>query len=277
MVQSIDEIGISNENIMKQVDESNAQISEIVKVIADIGTKTKVINDIVFQTKLLSFNASVEAARAGEHGKGFAVVAEEVGNLAMMSGNAAKEINSMLDESARRVEAIVTETKTKVNHLIAQGKNKIDNGAHTARDCGAVLEQIVLGVESTVQMAKEISSASQEQDQGVREITKAMSQLEQVTQMNAASSQQASTSAEELSSHATSLKSLVHVLLEAVDGKEDSNSYSSGDGGPSSMRPTGQQKKLLPFKKSTRKLQGEVQVPSKLEAPSYDDSRFKDV
>ena len=61
--------------------ESNKEIQEIVKVIAEIGNKTKVINDIVFQTKLLSFNASVEAARAGENGKGFAVVAEEVGKL----------------------------------------------------------------------------------------------------------------------------------------------------------------------------------------------------
>jgi methyl-accepting chemotaxis protein len=78
---------------MNQINYSNEQMSEIVKVIQEIETKTKVINDIVFQTKLLSFNASVEAARAGEQGKGFAVVAEEVGNLAQMSGNAAKEIS----------------------------------------------------------------------------------------------------------------------------------------------------------------------------------------
>ena len=72
-------------------------------LISEIGNKTKVINDIVFQTKLLSFNASVEAARAGEHGKGFSVVAEEVGNLAHMSGNSAKEITQLLESSINRV------------------------------------------------------------------------------------------------------------------------------------------------------------------------------
>lgn len=76
MISAIDDISASNNTIMEQIDASNRQISDIVKVIAEIGEKTEVINDIVFQTKLLSFNASVEAARAGEHGKGFAVVAK---------------------------------------------------------------------------------------------------------------------------------------------------------------------------------------------------------
>jgi methyl-accepting chemotaxis protein len=102
MIHSIDDIKISNTDIMQQIDKSNQQISDIVKVISEIGNKTKIINDIVFQTKLLSFNASVEAARAGEHGKGFAVVAEEIGNLAQMSGNAAKEISQMLGDSIRK-------------------------------------------------------------------------------------------------------------------------------------------------------------------------------
>lgn len=102
MIHSITEISESNDRIMSQVADGNRKISEIVQVISEIGNKTKVINDIVFQTKLLSFNASVEAARAGEHGKGFAVVAEEVGNLAQMSGNAAKEISDMLNGSVSR-------------------------------------------------------------------------------------------------------------------------------------------------------------------------------
>ncbi|MGE3759138.1 MAG: methyl-accepting chemotaxis protein, partial [Pseudobdellovibrionaceae bacterium] len=85
MLNAMSEINNSNEQIADQISRSHAQLSEITKLITDIGSKTKVINEIVFQTKLLSFNASVEAARAGEYGKGFAVVAEEVGNLAQMS------------------------------------------------------------------------------------------------------------------------------------------------------------------------------------------------
>ncbi|MBC7465543.1 MAG: hypothetical protein H7256_06080, partial [Bdellovibrio sp.] len=126
MIRSMDDINQSNTKIMDQINHSNAEIETIVRVIQEIGTKTKVINDIVFQTKLLSFNASVEAARAGENGKGFAVVAEEVGKLAEMSGSAAKEITSLLDGSIQKVEGIVRDTKTKVEALVADGRSKVE-------------------------------------------------------------------------------------------------------------------------------------------------------
>ncbi|RYF11734.1 MAG: hypothetical protein EOO40_02720, partial [Deltaproteobacteria bacterium] len=135
MIRAIGAISQSNAAIMSQVEEGNKQISDIAKVISEIGNKTKVINDIVFQTKLLSFNASVEAARAGEHGKGFAVVAEEVGNLAQMSGNAAKEIATMLDASITKVERIVQETRSRVDALVVEGKTKVEAGMKVAQTC----------------------------------------------------------------------------------------------------------------------------------------------
>jgi methyl-accepting chemotaxis protein len=218
MISAMNDINQSNNDIMAQTEHSNNQISEIVKVIQEIGNKTKVINEIVFQTKLLSFNASVEAARAGEHGKGFAVVAEEVGNLAQMSGNAAKEITTLLDGSILKVEAIVTETKTKVEGLIATGKNKVDIGAGVAKQCGEVLNEIVENIASVSRMSGEISTACQEQAQGVNEITKAMNQLDQVTQTNAATSEEAASAAEELSAQAESLKSVVSLLASTIQG-----------------------------------------------------------
>jgi len=219
MIRSMDDINQSNTNIMDQINHSNAEIESIVRVIQEIGTKTKVINDIVFQTKLLSFNASVEAARAGENGKGFAVVAEEVGNLAQMSGNAAKEITALLDGSIQKVEAIVRDTKTKVEVLVADGRSKVEIGTSVAHQCGEVLNEIVSNVASVSQMAGEISVASQEQAAGVSEITKAMGQLDQVTQQNAATSEQAANSAEKLATQATSLKTAVDLLVSTVRGK----------------------------------------------------------
>lgn len=218
MIRAIEDISESNNTIMHQIDESNQQISDIVKVIAEIGNKTKVINDIVFQTKLLSFNASVEAARAGEHGKGFAVVAEEVGNLAQMSGNAAKEISAMLEGSIQKVEGIVNDTKLKIGQLVNTGKMKVETGTKIAQDCGHVLEEIVVNVNNVSQMANEIANACQEQSQGVHEITKAMNQLDQVTQTNAATSEEAASAAEELSSQSESLKSAVATLVTTVMG-----------------------------------------------------------
>ena len=157
MIHSMEEINHSNDNIRSEIDHSNQEFAEIVKLIHDIGNKTKVINDIVFQTKLLSFNASVEAARAGENGKGFAVVAEEVGNLARVSGEAATEISGMLDTSIQTVERIVHDTKVKVDKLLTEGKTKVEYGSAVARNCGEILEEIVTNVKVTSDMALELS------------------------------------------------------------------------------------------------------------------------
>jgi methyl-accepting chemotaxis protein len=218
MLQSIGEINISNEKIMKAIETSNRQISEIVGVIREIGNKTKVINDIVFQTKLLSFNASVEAARAGEHGKGFAVVAEEVGNLAQMSGNAAKEIGDMLGGSIQKVEKIVHETKTQVERLVADGKSKVDAGSVVAKQCAEILDEMVKNVNEVKEMIGEISTAAQEQSQGVSEITKAMNQLDQATHENAGTSQEAATFSNQIKTEAEQLVHEVTILRNLVEG-----------------------------------------------------------
>ncbi|MBC7466294.1 MAG: methyl-accepting chemotaxis protein [Bdellovibrio sp.] len=218
MIHSMSEIDASNNNIMNQINHSNSEIESIVRVIQEIGTKTKVINDIVFQTKLLSFNASVEAARAGENGKGFAVVAEEVGKLAQMSGNAAKEITTLLDGSIQKVESIVNETKRSVEVLIAEGKAKVQTGTEVANQCSHVLNEIVNSVTGVASMAEEIAAASREQAQGVAEITKAMQQLDQMTQQNAATSEQSANAAESLSEQAVSLKSIVNTLVINIEG-----------------------------------------------------------
>lgn len=219
MLSSMSEISSSNEAIMNQVNHSNQQMAEIVKLIQDIGNKTKVINEIVFQTKLLSFNASVEAARAGEHGKGFAVVAEEVGSLAQMSGNAAKEITEMLDSSIHKVEQIVEQTKTSVEEMIVQGKSKVDSGVEVAKHCSSILEEIVENVSKVSNLSQEIATASQEQSQGVGEINKAMGQLDTVTQQNAAATESSANAAEILSNQAETLKSSVDELVRVVQGR----------------------------------------------------------
>ena len=290
MIRSIDEINNSNNKIMEQINHSNEQMADIVKVINEIGNKTKVINDIVFQTKLLSFNASVEAARAGEHGKGFAVVAEEVGNLASMSGNAAKEITTMLDESIRKVEMTVQETKTSVDRLITDGKVKINNGIKVANDCGNVLEEIVVSIAKVNAMAEEISTASVEQSQGISEITKAMHQLDQVTQQNAAASEEAASSAEELSAQAEVLKSTVGVLVTTIKGGEQTQQRNSSVVNTVNIAPTYASSKTnviqmtkpaskktvshMPVKKAVGAFN---ETTSNERAPAYDDARFKDV
>lgn len=219
MISAIGDIHQSNQQMMKSVDESNANIQEIIGVIHEIGSKTKVINEIVFQTKLLSFNASVEAARAGEQGKGFAVVAEEIGSLAKMSGDAALEISTMLDNSTQRVESIVSKTKSDVGALMLQGKDKVDRGIRIAERCGTVLEEIVGHVNEVDSMVSDITVASGEQSKGITEISRAMEQLDQATQINADSSRQMAFSSEELSEQAQRLNGLILDLRSTIEGK----------------------------------------------------------
>lgn len=283
MIKAIDAISISNHSIMEQINESNKEMEDIVKVITEIGTKTKVINDIVFQTKLLSFNASVEAARAGEQGKGFAVVAEEVGNLAAMSGAAAIEISSMLDSSIQKVEGIVKNSKEKIGRLITDGKKNVETGTTVANNCGEVLNDIVLSVASVSKMVKEISSASQEQAQGVHEITKAVAQLDQVTQQNTANSAESSRAAGDLSNQAEMLSSLVQELVHAIEGgtKSESKKKASNNHQKTANRTVEKSKVMTKPSPSPKSIAPKHPTGLGNDSfgglPSNDDKRFEDV
>lgn len=275
MLGSINDIAKGNDEIMSSIQKSNQEISEIVHVIQAIADKTKVINDIVFQTKLLSFNASVEAARAGEHGKGFAVVAEEVGNLASMSGKAATEISDMLDKSVHRVTNIVDGTKGMMDTLVRSSKDKVDFGTRTARECAGALDEIIRNVSSVSEMVREISTASREQSTGVREITKAMSELDQVTQANTSSSNDASQTARELQAQAEQLNGFVQELATLVYGKsveqKDAKSVPPQSGG------NGHKIVQLDNYRSTKSETAKKKVVGlEFDAPSANDSRFED-
>lgn len=189
MIVAMNEINENNESFNDFMKKNNDELKEMVNVITNISEKTKVINDIVFQTKLLSFNASVEAARAGEQGKGFAVVAEEVGNLAQMSGNAANEIKGLLEESIVKVNDIVTNTKSQVEKLVFDGKMKIETGVERAKECDIALSEINENVAKVQSLVSEVSLASTEQSQGIGEVNKAMGQIDEVTNQNSVAAQ----------------------------------------------------------------------------------------
>jgi methyl-accepting chemotaxis protein len=295
MIKVIGDINNSRSQIICQIDQSNKEIEEIVKLIREVGEKTKVINDIVFQTKLLSFNASVEAARAGEHGKGFAVVAEEVGNLAQMSGNAAIEISKMLDGSILKVQNIITDSKVKIGTLVAEGKVSFDNGTRIANECGVVLDEIVSSVAVVSNAVGEITSAGHEQTLGMQEISKAIEALDQVTNRNSVNSHDSAKSAVSLSNQAVNLRELVSSLVETMEGKKNIVDLKSI---PKKAETTKINSKLETKKMDYPKVEKETPIiafPKKValpvqkivikkeshnslgELPLADDKRFKDV
>ncbi len=218
MRNSMEEIRTVNSNIMSQIENSNNEIGGIITVIQNISDKTKVINDIVFQTKLLSFNASVEAARAGEHGKGFAVVAEEVGNLAAMSGNSSREINELLENSISSVENTIRNTKERVNSLVSDGQGKISDGVRIAEKCEDLLNQIVTNVSSVKSSMIDVTSAAEEQSKGVQNISDAMNMLDKTTQENTKTVHQTASQSQKLFHEADNLSEIILELEQEVYG-----------------------------------------------------------
>ncbi|MRV76200.1 HAMP domain-containing protein [Duganella sp. FT92W] len=148
-----------------------------------IGNITSVIDGIAFQTNILALNAAVEAARAGEQGRGFAVVASEVRSLAQRSAAAAKEIKELIGDSSGRVEA----------------------GARMVDEAGKTMAQIVLAVRQLEGIMAGITNASAEQSTGIQEVNRAVTQMDAITQQNAALVEQAAAAAESLREQAQGL------------------------------------------------------------------------
>ena len=143
LVAAIGNISQANQNVVSTVNKSNDDLTNISLMISEIAEKTSQINDIVFQAKLLSFNASVEAARAGEHGRGFAVVAEEIGSLAVRSGSAADEINQMVTTYQGQIQDIVEASSTAIVNNVKMASEKIDLGQNLASSCTETFDLVV--------------------------------------------------------------------------------------------------------------------------------------
>jgi methyl-accepting chemotaxis protein-1 (serine sensor receptor) len=149
-----------------------------------------VIDGIAFQTNILALNAAVEAARAGEQGRGFAVVASEVRNLAQRSAGAAREIKELIGTSVERVEA----------------------GSRLVGEAGNTMSDVVSSVQRVTDIIGEISLASQEQRQGIEQISTAISAMDSVTQQNAALVEEAAAAAESMEQQAASLSEAVSIF-----------------------------------------------------------------
>ncbi len=198
----------------KMAEEGNSVVMNAVTSINEINKSSKkieeiisLINEVSFQTNLLALNAAVEAARAGEQGRGFAVVAGEVRNLAQRSANAAKEIGSLIKDSIE----------------------KIGEGTDLVNRSGDALREIVASMNNVARIISEIAAASQEQNQGVGQINIAISEMDTMTQQNAALVEETASASEEMASQAKDLLAMMErfkirdygVSSAAADGRRE--------------------------------------------------------
>ncbi len=202
---AIKDINTTNGQVSRQIDESFNEISRILDLISEIESKTNMINEIVLQTKLLSFNASVEAAHAGEAGKGFAVVAQEVGRLAAMSGTSAADIQATLQVNRDSVQSIIASAKQKSRLLLNESAEKVSSGVHLTAECKTQFDRMQEDMDRVFKMIQDIATASAEQSKGIEEISRAMLEIETATQESASLAQESSTLVVSLQSNAALL------------------------------------------------------------------------
>ena len=189
-------------DVVRRAVDAMGAINSSSKKIADI---ISVIDEIAFQTNLLALNAAVEAARAGEQGRGFAVVAGEVRNLAQRSAAAAKEIKALIQDSV----------------------DKVEDGTKLVDQSGQTLEEIVGAVKKVSDIIAEIAAASQEQSIGIEQVNKAVSQMDEVTQQNAALVEEAAAASEAMDEQARNLSEMMG-FFKLSDAQEQAGQHMGG-------------------------------------------------
>ena len=192
-------------NTGQTIGKANESMSQLIKSMEDISRASdetskivKTIDEIAFQTNLLALNAAVEAARAGEAGAGFAVVADEVRNLAMRAAKAAKDTTNLIEDTV----------------------SKINSGSTLVNSTNEEFTEVASATEKVAQLIDEISSASSEQADGIEQINQALVEMDNVTQQNAAISEESASASEEMNAQSVTMIESVEELVSMVQGSK---------------------------------------------------------
>jgi methyl-accepting chemotaxis protein len=216
------EAGSNVQTVSKSISDLTVSMGDILKASDETSKIIKTIDEIAFQTNLLALNAAVEAARAGEAGAGFAVVADEVRNLALRAAEAAKTTASLIEGTSKRIR----------------------EGAEDVQRSNTAFTQVMDNTSQIGDLIGEIAAASDEQAKGIGQVNIAVSEMETVTQQNAANAEESASASEELNAQAEQMKAFVNELVSLVSGEMSAVRPS----GPQPRRTTAVSKPAPPLK-----------------------------
>ncbi len=219
LIQLVQSLKSMNETMSRDVRGNNTRVMSILDVFQEVEAKTPVIDEIVFQTKLLSFNASVEAARAGEHGKGFAIVAEEVGKLAGLSGKASHEISDMLKNSVERVKGILESTQTNLQQNLSSAQKISDEGSSLAKECESSFGVIERSISQLLEQSTQIKAETGGQSAAVHQIEAAVGGIAKSASQGAELAMDTASSSEYLEVQSKELDDIVLQVEELIKGQ----------------------------------------------------------
>ena len=237
----------------RKAEDGGLAVEQAVSAVESIAQKIGIIEDIASQTNMLALNAAIEAARAGEAGKGFAVVASEVRKLAERSQTAAGEISEISNSTLE-----------------------------TAKKAGALIKDVVPGIEQTSELVGEIAQASREQDNGTQQVSQAIIQMDSVVQQNASAAEEMAAMAEELSAEAEKLvkvisffrtnESEVNTEFKVMDFDDDSGSDRFGQEAASKSKSEKPASELTEQEKIEKKKPKKIKIQKRTEAAQGADS-----
>ncbi|MBI5592766.1 MAG: CZB domain-containing protein [Deltaproteobacteria bacterium] len=198
--RQVDSLMKKANQVVNKADTSMSQLTTSMQEISKAGEETskiiKTIDEIAFQTNLLALNAAVEAARAGEAGAGFAVVADEVRNLAMRAADAAKNTATLIEGTVK----------------------KVSDGTAIVKTTNDAFKEVAVSTAKVGELVGEIAAASTEQAQGIEQLNTAVTEMDKVTQQNAANAEESAAASEELNAQAEEMKGFVAELTAVVGG-----------------------------------------------------------
>lgn len=208
----------NNEALIEKLEAYTQRIEDVTRSVAEVSQKTKVISDFIFQTKIISFNASVEAARAGESGRGFSIVAEELSHLSQSTGQSAKDIATTLSSSLVKIESLLNDSREDFKLLLANNREMIERGSSALSECTENLTSLGETSQSLADIVAEAGGALQRQLEHFSSISQALTSLKDTAVTETQLTEGYSSAVRDLDEQSENLRGLTRNLLTVFQG-----------------------------------------------------------